>query len=109
MMNIQCQLAYVEMKPPTGGPMIGPISAAIAGGDVAMVVESMFSMKSATAMMRGMRRSRLMAGTQGRGGRTLFNAGRVREHCRRRKGSYLGVRTREGHGGRDDLYPGFLS
>ena len=39
-----------------------PMSAAIAGSDVAMIVASMFSMNSATAMMRGTRRSRLMRG-----------------------------------------------
>src|SRR5262245_1591120 len=38
------------------------MSAAIAGKDVAMIVASMFSMNSATAMMRGTRRSRLMRG-----------------------------------------------
>src|SRR5205807_364430 len=37
-----------------------PMSAAIAGSDVAMTVESMFSMNSATATMSGIRRSRLM-------------------------------------------------
>src|SRR6187401_2898187 len=36
------------------------MSAAIAGNDVAMIVESMFSMNRATAMMRGTRRSWLM-------------------------------------------------
>src|SRR6185369_6348394 len=41
---------------------LAPMSAAIAGSDVAMIVESMFSMNSATAMMRGTRRSRLMRG-----------------------------------------------
>jgi hypothetical protein len=39
---------------------LAPMSAAIAGSEVAMIVASMFSMNSATAMMRGTRRSRLM-------------------------------------------------
>src|SRR5260370_14692380 len=37
-----------------------PISAAIAGSDVAMTVESMFSMNRATATISGTRRSRVM-------------------------------------------------
>src|SRR5712691_9697509 len=37
-----------------------PISAAMAGSDVAMTVESMFSMNSATATISGTRRSRVM-------------------------------------------------
>ena len=40
-----------------------PISAAIAGSDVAMTVESMFSMNSATAMISGTIRSRGMENT----------------------------------------------
>ncbi len=55
-----------------------PMSAAIAGSEVAMIVASMFSMNSATATMRGTRRlwsmrgSRLLARLAAQG--TLQNA-----------------------------------
>ncbi len=39
-----------------------PISAAIAGSDVAITVESMFSMNSAAATMSGIRRSLFISG-----------------------------------------------
>src|SRR6266700_160727 len=47
-----------------------PISAAIAGNDVAITVESRFSMNSATATMRATRRSRRMQGRGFEYGRT---------------------------------------
>src|ERR1043166_4426933 len=51
------------------------MSAAIAGSEVAMIVESMFSMNSATAMMRGTSRSRLMTGLEGGAGEPVLSQG----------------------------------
>ena len=36
MMKIQCQDAYVVMKPPSGGPEIGPISAGMVTSAIAL-------------------------------------------------------------------------
>ena len=57
---------------------LAPMSAAIAGSEVAMIVASMFSMNSATAMMRGTRRSRLM---QGPGEGDFLAPTAAKEHC----------------------------
>ena len=45
MMKIQCQEAYVVMKPPSGGPQIGPISAG-------MVTSAMALTRSRLSMLR---------------------------------------------------------
>ena len=46
---------------------LDPISLAMAGRDVAMTVESMFSMNRATARMSGVRRINCGTGRRGRG------------------------------------------
>src|SRR4030081_617699 len=62
-----------------------PISAAIAGSDVAITVESMFSMNRAVATMRGIRRSFFMEiRNERRGGA----GGAVSSHCH---GGYCGT------------------
>ncbi len=65
-----------------------PISAAIAGSEVAITVESMFSMNRAVATMSGIRRS-LVIGIRGgdgrREGRPAVTSRRMRGHCGTRK------------------------
>src|ERR1043166_6947942 len=70
-----------------------------------MIVESMFSMNSATAMMRGTSRSRLMRGL-GRAGAPLLAQG-ARRIIAERAGvpRYSSAPAREGS---DDLHPGLL-
>ena len=48
---------------------LDPMSAAIAGSEVEITVESMFSMNSATATIRGTRRSRVIEGSVNQGAR----------------------------------------
>ena len=57
-----------------------PISAAIAGSEVAITVESMFSMKRAVATMSGIRRSLVI---DIRGGEDKAGKGAVSPRCRR--------------------------
>src|SRR6516225_2813011 len=61
------RLTRYEVSASLSASGLSPISAAIAGNDVVMTVESMFSMNSAHATMRGMRTA-LRKGTSRTGG-----------------------------------------
>jgi hypothetical protein len=60
-----------------------PISAAIAGSDVAITVESMFSMNRAVATMSGIRRSLFIEirEEKGRAGTSAVSPGHRPRHC----------------------------
>src|SRR5690242_309329 len=80
-----------------------PMSAAIAGSEVAMTVESMFSMNSAVATMRGIRRCLFIKG-KGEGSRKgALSAHGHQGYCGRRQSTY--VLTDGNAGETDDLRP----